>query len=218
MKTDIPLTNYKAVIFDMDGTMINNMAHHKRAWQAFLKQHDITLTEEEFRNKISGKKNDQIFELVFGRKLNKDEELKYTEEKEAMYRELFKPDIKEVAGLTKLIETLHAHGIKTAIATTAPAKNRDFALKELGLDGKFEVILGDEHVSKGKPHPEIYESTAKQLGVASEDCLVFEDTPSGVASGKSAGMTVVGILSSHSANELHDADYVVRDFTEIQLA
>jgi HAD superfamily hydrolase (TIGR01509 family) len=218
MKTDIPLTDYKAGIFDMDGTMINNMAHHKRAWQAFLKQHDITLTEEEFRNKISGKKNDQIFELVFGRKLNKNEELKYTEEKEAMYRELFKPDIKEIAGLTKLIETLHAHGIKTAIATTAPAKNRDFALKELDLDGKFEVILGDEHVSKGKPHPEIYESTAKQLGVAPEDCLVFEDTPSGVASGKSAGMTVVGILSSHSANELHDADYVVSDFTVIQLA
>lgn len=67
MKIDIPLTTFKAVIFDMDGTMINNMAHHKRAWQAFLKQHNITLTEEEFRNKISGKKNDQIFELVFGK-------------------------------------------------------------------------------------------------------------------------------------------------------
>jgi HAD superfamily hydrolase (TIGR01509 family) len=218
MKIDIPLASYKAVIFDMDGTMINNMAHHKRAWQVFLKQYNITLTEEEFRSKISGKKNDQIFELVFGRKLNKDEELKYTEEKEAMYRELFQPEIKEITGLTKLIETIHAHGIKTAIATTAPAKNRDFALKELGLDGKFEVILGDEHVTRGKPHPEIYESTAKQLGVAPDDCVVFEDSPSGIASGKSAGMTVVGILSSHSKDELHEADYIVSDFTDIQLS
>jgi HAD superfamily hydrolase (TIGR01509 family) len=191
----------------MDGTMINNMAYHKKALQAFLKRHNITLTEDEFKHKISGKKNDQIFELVFGRKLDKDEEIKYTEEKEAMYRELFRPDIKEISGLTKLVETLHTQDIKTAIATTAPAQNRDFALEELGLDGKFEVILGDEHVSRGKPHPEIYEATAKKLGVAPGDCLVFEDSPPGVDSGKSAGMTVVAILSSHSAEELSDADY-----------
>lgn len=212
-KAIIPLTHFKAAIFDMDGTMINNMAYHQKAWQEFLKRHDITLTEDEFRHKISGKKNDQIFELVFGRKLNKVEELQYTEEKESLYRELFKPDIAEIAGLTKLIEILHAKGIKTAIATTAPAKNRNFALKELGLEGKFEVILGDEHVSRGKPHPEIYESTAQQLGVKPEECLVFEDSPPGVASGKSAGMTVIGILSSHAASELHDANYKVDDFT-----
>lgn len=108
--------------------MIDNMGYHRNAWQAFLKRYNITLTDEEFRQKISGKKNDQIFELVFGRKLNKDEELQYTDEKEALYRELFRPHIKEIRGLTDLIEQLHARGIKTAIATTAPAKNRDFAL------------------------------------------------------------------------------------------
>lgn len=216
--TAIPIDHFKAAIFDMDGTMINNMAYHKKAWQEFLKRHGIALTEDEFRHKISGKKNDQIFELVFGRKLTKDEELQYTEEKESLYRELFKPDIAEIAGLTNLIAALHAKGIKTAIATTAPAKNRDFALKELGLEGKFEVILGDEHVSQGKPHPEIYELTAQKLGLKTEDCLVFEDSPPGVASGKSAGMTVVGILSSHTVSELHDADFTVDDFTQIHLA
>jgi beta-phosphoglucomutase family hydrolase len=217
MNTDIPVTRFKAAIFDMDGTMINNMAYHKKAWQAFLKKHGITLTEEEFRHKISGKKNDQIFELVFDRKLDKDEELRYTEEKESLYRELFKPDIAEIAGLTGLINQLHAKGIKTAIATTAPAKNRDFALKELGLEDKFEVILGDEHVSRGKPHPEIYELTAQKLGVKPQECLVFEDSPPGVAAGKAADMTVVGILSSHAQDELHDADYTVEDFTYIHL-
>lgn len=216
--TTIPISHFRAAIFDMDGTMINNMAYHQKAWQAFLKRHGIALTEDEFRHKISGKKNDQIFELVFGRKLNKDEELQYTEEKESLYRELFKPDIVEIAGLTNLIIALHAKGIKTAIATTAPAKNRDFALKELGLEGKFEVILGDEHVSKGKPHPEIYELTAQRLGVNPAECLVFEDSPPGVAAGKGAGMTVVGILSSHAADELHNADYTVDDFTHVHLA
>jgi len=218
MKITIPLADFKAAIFDMDGTMINNMAYHKKAWQEFLKRNNITLTEEEFRNKISGKKNDQIFELVFNRKLDKDEELNYTEEKEALYRGLLQPDMEEISGLTKLIEMLHTRGIKTAIATTAPAKNREFVLKELGLNGKFEVILGDEHVNRGKPHPEIYESTSRKLGVKPHQCLVFEDSPPGVASGKDAGMTVVGILSSHSAEELHDADYVVSDFTNIQFS
>ncbi len=218
MKVAIPLSNFKAAIFDMDGTMINNMTYHKKAWQEFLRKHDIDLSEEEFAHKISGKKNDQIFEIVFGRALSKDEELQYTEEKESLYRELFKPHIAEIAGLRQLISTLHQHGIKTAIATTAPAKNRDFALKELGLQDAFEVILGDEHVSQGKPHPEIYQSTAQQLGVAPNECLVFEDSPPGVASGKSAGMTVVGILSSHSRDDLHDADYCVTDFTELDFS
>jgi beta-phosphoglucomutase len=216
--TTIPTDRVKAVIFDMDGTMINNMPYHKKAWQVFLQKHGISLTEEAFHHKISGKKNDQIFELVFGRRLHKDEELQYTEEKEALYRELFKPDIAEIAGLTELINQLHAKGVKTAIATTAPAKNRQFALKELGLEGKFEVILGDEHVRHGKPDPEIYLLTAQKLGVKPHDCLVFEDSPPGIASGKAAGMTVVGILSSHKADELHNADYTVKDFTQVSLA
>jgi beta-phosphoglucomutase len=134
-KTTIPLSGMKAAIFDMDGTMIHNMAYHQKAWQEFLKRHGISLTEEEFKQKISGKKNDQIFELLFGEKLNKERELAYTEEKEALYRELFKPDIREINGLTQLITDLHARNIKTAIATTAPAKNREFALRELGLTG-----------------------------------------------------------------------------------
>jgi beta-phosphoglucomutase len=216
-KITIPLAQFKAAIFDMDGTMINNMNYHKLAWQAFLKRHGIELSEEEFKHKISGKKNNQIFEIVFGRKLGEDEELQYTEEKEGLYRELFKPDIKEIAGLTSIITELHNRGIKTAIATTAPAKNRDFALRELGLEGKFEVILGDEHVSQGKPHPEIYLETAKKLGVSPHECLVFEDSPPGVESGKNAGMTVVGILSSHSPEEISKADYVVGDFTQLTL-
>lgn len=105
--------------------------------------------------------------------------------------------------------------MQTAIATTAPTKNRDFVLKALGLEGKFEVILGDEHVTHGKPHPEIYLSAAEMLGIVPNECLVFEDSPPGVASGKSAGMTVVGILSSHFADELQDADYAVGNFTQI---
>lgn len=207
----------KAAIFDMDGTMIRNMAFHKKAWQEYLNRHDIHFSEDEFREKISGKKNDQIFELVFGRRLSSDELRQYGDDKEAIYRELYTNEIEEVKGLSKFIQRLHEKNIKTAIATTAPAGNRDFALKALGLEGKFEVILGDEHVTNGKPHPEIYLSAAKELAVEPEECIVLEDSPPGVASGKSAGMKVIGLLTSHGAEELAGADYLVNDFTEIEL-
>ena len=214
-KITIPLTNVKAVIFDMDGTMINNMTYHKKAWREFFNRHDLTFSDEEFRQKISGKKNEQIFELVFNRQLSTEEIKKFTEEKEEIYRELYAPEIKEIEGLSHVIKSLKEKGIHLAIATTAPEKNRNFGLQALGLNGKFEVILGDEHVSKGKPDPEIYLETAKKLNIAPENCLVFEDTPPGVKAGKRAGMIVVGILSTHSKEELNKADYLVNDYSQI---
>src|SRR6266581_2789148 len=105
-KTQVNLSGIQAAIFDMDETMINNMPYHKRAWKEFFKKHGLTFTEDEFRHKISGKKNDQIFEIVFGRKLTPEELRTYTEEKEALYRELYKPEIQEVKGLSEIIHEL----------------------------------------------------------------------------------------------------------------
>ena len=211
----LDISRYKAAIFDMDGTMIRNMSHHKKAWQEFLRRYDIHLSDDEFQQRISGKKNDAIFEIVFGRSLSEDELTQYADEKESIYREVYKTDIKEVEGLTDFVAKLHRLGIKTAIATTAPKKNREFALDALGLADSFELILGDEHVSKGKPHPEIYLETAKLLGVDPGDCVVLEDSPPGVQSAKAAGMTVIALLTSHNLNELSEADYFVNNFTEL---
>lgn len=209
------LKGVKAAIFDMDGTMINNAMYHKTAWQDFLKKHNITLSENEFKEKVSGKKNDQILELLFGNELSKEDVKAYAEEKEAIYRDLYELAIQEVEGLSKIINELSGLNVKLAIATTAPAANRQFALHSLSLEGKFEVILGDEHVTKGKPDPEIYLSTALELKVTPNECIVFEDSPPGVKAGKDAGMIVIGVSTSHTSDELHAADYTVNDFTEI---
>jgi beta-phosphoglucomutase len=217
MSRPIPFpSTAKAAIFDMDGTMIQNMAFHKQAWQKYLEIHNIHLSEKEFRQKISGKKNDQIFTLVFGRTLTTEEIEKYSEEKEKIYRELYADHITEVAGLTDFLHSLQAKNIQLAIATTAPAGNRAFALKALGLENVFEVILGDEHVRNGKPHPEIFLSTAQALDVRPEGCVVFEDSPPGVAAGKAAGMQVIALLTSHTAQELSGADFFINDFTELR--
>lgn len=213
----IDLKMYKAAIFDMDGTMINNMPYHQKAWLAFLNRHKVTITEAEFTQQFSGKKNSHILKTIFEHKLSEEDLQKYTEEKETLYRSFYESEIKEVDGLTDIIEALLQNGLRLAIATTAPKRNRDFGLKALGLENTFETILGDEHVTRGKPHPEIYLSAAKQLDIAPKECIVFEDTPAGVIAGKDAGMTVVGILTSHTAEELKSADFIVDDFTHIKL-
>ena len=205
----------KAAIFDMDGTMVRNMIYHKKAWQEYLKRHGMQLSEHAFRQKVSGRKNNQIFELLFRRKLNARELKRYSDEKEALYRELYRPHIEEVEGLTALVEKLHAKNIQTAIGTTAPAKNREFVLQSLGLEGRFAVILGDEDVTHGKPHPEIYLSVAKALAIPPKQCVVFEDSPPGIEAGKNAGMVVIGLTTSHGADELAGADYMVHDFRDI---
>lgn len=211
---ELKLADFDAAIFDMDGTMINNMSFHRDAWLAFAKRYGQDLTPKEFAEKFSGKKNDQLFEMFFNKKLNKEEITLFTEEKEGMYRALYAKAITEISGLTKVLKELQLQNKKLAIATTAPKANRDFGLEALGLTDIFLVILGDEHVTNGKPHPEIYLKTAEQLEVQPNRCLVFEDSPPGVKAGINAGMKVVGVLSTHAKEDLRDADYFIHTYKE----
>jgi beta-phosphoglucomutase len=208
----------KAVIFDMDGTMIDNGYYHRKAWSEFIKKHDLSkvdITDHEFKQHFSGRKNDSILELLFNRKLTEEELDKHGEDKETLYRKLYAPHIKEVKGLTAIVNRLKKSGIKVAIATTSPKKNREFVLEKLSLTKAFPVIVGSEHVLHGKPDPEIYIKTAKKLKVDSKECLVFEDTPVGIEAAKNAGMRVIGILTRHSEEELRAADLATNDFTKI---
>lgn len=208
----------EAVIFDMDGTMIDNMSTHKKAWKEFCLRKSINLSDADFKEKISGFKNDQIFINLFGDNLSENQIAEYADVKESVYRELYKPKIKEVLGLTDIILKIKKLNIKLAIATTAPKANRDFVLRELHLENYFDVILGEEDVKKGKPDPEIYLKTAGLLGVIPGECLVFEDSPVGIKSSKSAGMKVIGLITSHSKEDLPEADLIVEDFSKLELS
>lgn len=205
-----------AIIFDMDGVIVDSNAFHTIALRQFCNQHGQQLTEEQLINRIYGRTNREWLTDVFG-KLPEDQLLTYIEEKEGLYRELFKNDIRPVKGLVPFLDLLNEFGIPRAIGTSAPRSNVDYTLSLTGTEKYFDIILHDTHVSRGKPDPEIYIKTAAALGLPNQQCIVIEDSLSGVKAGQSAGSKVIGITTTHTAEELSHTDLVIDDFSNLNV-
>lgn len=207
------LSGKKAAIFDLDGTIVNNMRYHEQAFRNLATKHGITLTPEDFIW-MMGRKNKEIFAKFFGEKSVEEHE-RLADEKEAIYRELFASEITEVPGLLIFLKMLSEHGMKLAIASAAPKENRIFVFKHLPIYEFFDSVVGAENVTYGKPHPEVFLTAAANLNVEPKDCIVFEDAPNGITAAKAAGMFVVGLLTTHTKEDLKEADMVIRDFREL---
>lgn len=206
-----------AVLFDMDGVIIDSNPFHKIALKEFCKQRGHDLTEELLREKIYGRTNKEWIPNVFG-PLPEDVRSRYAEEKEAMFRDIYKADVKPVPGLIPFLEDLHRHNVLKTISTSAPRSNVDFTLAHIPIARYFEAILDEAFVTHGKPDPEIYLKSAAALGVAPQHCVVIEDSLSGVLAGKAAGCKVVGITTTHTPEELANTDLVIADFTALKAA
>lgn len=205
----------KAVIFDMDGTMVDNMSFHQQAWRAFVKKYGKNLSDDEMKQRIFGRDNRSALTYIFGDSISDEDIKKYGDEKEVIYRELYKPHLKPVPNLIDFIDMLNKRGVDLAIATSANKENADFILNGLGIKDYFKVVIDADMVSVGKPAPDIYLKAAKELGVDAGSCIVLEDSMSGIESGKSAGMKVIAITVTHNREELSNADVVADDFIEI---
>ncbi len=205
----------KAVIFDLDGTLIDNNAYHLQSWIKYLKNKNREISEEEYKANVNGRTNKDVIEYIYQRKMEDAEAMVYAHEKEAIYRELYQPHITPVAGLLPLLQKLKNLRIPMAIATSGIQVNIDFMFANIPMREYFDVIVNSAHISKGKPDPEIYIKTAELLNVTPENCLVFEDAVVGINSAKAAGMKVIGVLTTHSAAELAGADILIRDYTEL---
>jgi beta-phosphoglucomutase len=206
--------NDYAFIFDMDGVIVDSNPYHKIALKQFCTKYGRPLTEEALHKKIYGRTNKEWITALFG-PLPADELTRYAAEKEALYRDLYANDIRPVAGLLNFLERLKAEGIPRAIGTSAPRSNVDFTLSATNITKYFSVILDESYVKHGKPDPEIYLKVAAALAFPPDQCIVFEDSLSGVQAGKEAGCKVVGITTTHRADELTEADWVVDDFQEL---
>jgi beta-phosphoglucomutase family hydrolase len=191
----------KGVVFDMDGTLVDNMHFHRQAWFDFLAGYDIHITEAEFQEKNVG----IITEIVpkfFTRTLSREEIISLGKEKEAVYRNLYRDHIKPLSGLENFLKALQEVKISIALATAADKGNIDFTLDALGIREYFTVITGSEEVSHGKPHPDVYLKSAAKLQLTPGQCIAFEDTPSGIRSASAAGMEVIGLATTHTREEL----------------
>lgn len=207
----------RSVLFDLDGTMVDNMQYHVDAWIEMGKKLGRELTREYIQREFAGRKNEELFPLVVGRSLDASEVEQLSEEKEARYRELFAPHVRLLDGLEAFLDVLAARGIAVGIATAAPVKNRELVLERLGLTARIPVVVGAEQVARGKPAPDLFLAAARQLGREPRVTLVFEDAVLGVQAGRAAGMMVCGVTTSESSEALlaAGAQFTIRDFTEV---
>jgi beta-phosphoglucomutase len=207
-----------AFIFDMDGVIIHSNPAHKIALHQFCEKYGYHLTEEQLRNKIYGRTNKQWITNLFERDIPPAEMHQLAEEKEGIFRELYKNDIKALDGLESFLKKMDEQKIARAIGTSAPRSNVDFVMTKTNLRNFFPTILDDSFVVNGKPNPEIYIKCAAAIGFAPAQCVVFEDSLSGVEAGKASGAKVVGVATTHTCEELKHTDFIIDDFTDLDPA
>ncbi len=199
----------KAIIFDMDGTMIDNMMVHHRAWQQQLAIEGFSYSLSEIIEQFHGK-NLEIIERLFGHKYTPEERLRFSNDKEKKYREIYRPDLKLVAGLHQLLATAYENDIPMGIGTAAQYANVDMVLDSLNIRNYFSAIVADVDVTKGKPNPEVFFTVAAKLNVLPQHCLVFEDSPIGAQTAQNAGMKAIIITTTHKAHEFEQYKTVIK--------
>ena len=207
----------KAFIFDLNGTMVNDMPYHIGAWHQQLTDLGSSLSIEEVKHQCYGK-NDELLERVFPGKFTLQEKLNIGAEKEALYRIEFKPHLKLIAGLENFIKAAFERKIKIGIGSAAIQANIDFVIDNTAIRNYFDAIVSADDVAISKPHPETFLKCAAALGIAAADCIVFEDTPKGVLCAQNAGMKTIVIKGMHSEIEFADFDNVLffmEDYTHL---
>lgn len=191
-----PFLTPRAVIFDIDGTIVDNMHLHAEAFAVFAERHGLPPLTPQDRARLDGRRNSEIFPILFGRDVPREEWQAYEHEKEGLYRELSRGRLLPMKGLHVLIARLQAVGVPMALATSAPELNVTHTLTELGLTDAFPIVVRGDQVPRGKPAPDVFLEAARRLAVAPPDCLVFEDAPMGVVAAQAAGMPVVALTTS----------------------
>ncbi len=207
-------------IFDMDGVLINSNAAHLASWQQISAEDGVLFSDETFWQTF-GMTSEYIVENYWGNcSLPPEQIARIVDRKETVFRESIKQCVKPLEGAVDFVRFLSRKGYKIALGSSAPRINVDYTIEWLGLSDCFasNVVAGNE-VKQGKPAPDIFLLAAKKLGEAPQNCVVIDDSRSGVSAGKAAGMTTIGFFSEgHRKEEYDNADYIVKTFDEIKTA
>lgn len=198
----------RALIFDMDGTIVDNMRFHDDAWEAWHAKYDLPFDRPSFFGRTAGRTNPEIIGELFPA-LPAAEVVARGMEKEVLYVELYRPHVAAVSGLVDLMARADSAGIPMAVGTAAPNENIAIVLDALAIRERFRTIVSPSQGFRGKPHPDMFLAAAERMGVQAAECVVFEDAPLGVEAARRAGMRAVAMLTMLKADDFAGFDNVI---------
>ena len=205
----------QALLFDLDGTLIDSMPHHHEAWVAWHARHGLTLDVEGFFTATAGRSNAEILADMLPAASAAEIDAK-ADEKETLYREIAAKSLTLIAGAQAYVEQARAAGLRLAVCTASTPLNMKLAFERFGIDGWVDTVTSPADGLRGKPHPDIFLEAAKRLGIAPEACLVFEDAPLGIEAARRAGMRAFALTTTLPAEAFTAYDNLIgiaADFT-----
>ncbi|WP_284619835.1 HAD family hydrolase [Aquabacterium humicola] len=199
----------RAILFDMDGTLVDNMAFHTTSWVQFFASRGRQIDPQAFFRRTTGRHAAEILRDWLDGGLSDAECEALTEVKEGLYRRLYAPHLKPLAGLEAFIAQARAQGVRLAVGTAAPPSNVRFTLDGLGLRDHFDAVVGAADVQRGKPDPEVFLKAAQACGAEPRDCIVIEDAPLGLEAARRAGMRAVALTTTMPAEDFKAFDHLI---------
>lgn len=209
----------KAFLFDLNGTMIDDMQYHITAWYRILNELGAGISMERMKKECYGK-NNELLERVFPGRFSEDEKNYMSLKKEKQYQQEYRPQLKLIDGLDIFLKQSDEKNIAMAIGSAAIMFNIDFVLDGLNIRPYFTAIVSADDVQYSKPHPQTYLQCAAKLNLLPQNCIVFEDSPKGVEAAANAGMPSVVITSMHPKEDFEDFDNIllfINDYTVSEL-
>jgi beta-phosphoglucomutase family hydrolase len=207
-------SHLEAVLWDLDGVIADTAEYHYLAWRDVFRERGVEYSKDDFMPYF-GRRHDTIIRATLGDGLPKKELEAITEKKQKNYRRRVADNIIPMPGAVALIKSLHEHGIKQAIASSAVPENIEIIIRGLGIADCFQAIIHGMEVKEGKPSPQIFLQAAKKLKTEPGNCAVIEDAIAGVAAAKQAGMKCVAVTNSHPKSSLKNADLIVESLEKV---
>ena len=205
----------QAVIWDLDGVIIDSADEHRRAWQRLAREEGRVMTDADFWATF-GKRNDDIFASLWGN-LPPEQVKALSDRKEMYFRELIRESAAPLPGAIELMRGLHDSGFAQALASSTPVENINLIAEVLGLKRYLSILVSGETVARGKPAPDIFLKAAAELHKDPTVCLVIEDAVAGVEAAHAAGMRCIAVAGNRDLPGLHKAELMVKDLTEIDV-
>jgi beta-phosphoglucomutase len=210
----------KALLFDLDGTLIDSMPHHEAAWVAWYARRGVAMNVRNSFAATAGRSNAEILLDMFPHN-TEPERISMANEKEMLYRSFAAPALELIAGAQAFVEQARAAGLVMAVCTASTLANMELAFERHAIDRWVDTVVSPADGVRGKPHPDIFLEAARRLGVAPEDCVVFEDAPLGVEGARRAGMKAVALTTTLAADDFKGFDNLIAvaaDFNALNLS